>query len=249
MAPKRLQNHPGKRAALYDFVASGAYNSLVLDTEGTIEVRTISQHELVKYQLQQRLGRRPAPMAPSLWPPYDAAHVIFDKLDAHPWEAKFACEWQYKSRKTKDFKTGELMEVNRYMQRWGFRNVSWAQVLEQLGDDEDELDVIWGPGKVRLYHSDVRDDMGTRLLVFDTDLNDRDCDHYGPAPRYDCDDCIECGTFRRLTAYAKKRRGEGRARLTMEELQRLLSSGEFHVDGYDEGEEFELYMARRDRQH
>jgi hypothetical protein len=147
MAPATLTQHPGKLVARYVRVTDAGNDKLFLGCVGTFDFRIAPQHDLLKLNLQQRLGRWPNRLAPHLCSPHGVAHVKFD--DFEHWKAKIAWKWDDAEAK---MKIRDVIEINEGMENCGFVNVSWAQIWEQLENRQDELDVDFGRGRLLELH-------------------------------------------------------------------------------------------------
>jgi hypothetical protein len=227
--PSHLERDSGILAERYDVVAITGDEKVHAESlrgfteEDFIELRTLEQHDIVKETLRQRLSGMPAPMSIGSQVCPGTAGVFFGS-----WEAKHNWDGQCR-HDTYDCHCGELLQINRVMYSEGSEGVSLAQGHQgdRTGRDLDRSRLDRTHAKFSF--TSAKDDNGQCLIKYVTQSH----------PCYDR--YLEYNKLQSLSAWAKKRQGDKRAKLSRAELVRLHVElyGEEHDDDYDDETYFE----------
>jgi hypothetical protein len=235
-----LRKDQGELVARYYFVAVDGYDEessrwiptyLDVSTYGDdefVKLRLRTQHDIVKWNLQQRLRGSPAPLSPVSQMVVGTAHVV-----VNDWEAKDVWDGRF-SEEIHDLSFGELLQINHNMDLEGFDGISIAQGHQ-------------GERTYRDPERPKRDDIVSAELSFTTTKDDNGksfaaffVNNYPP----EIEKMGYC-EFRQWAIYAKKRPGTNkerrrttRALLTTSETMRLHSEvfgcepGEYEPEEY-----------------
>lgn len=121
--PRSLREGPGELIARYAFVAVDAYDeeasqyiSIYLDVDTYddnefVRLRLRTQHDIVPWNLRQRLHGRPAPLSPISQMLVGTAHVF-----VRGWEAKYVWDGRF-SEAIHDLSFGELLQISYNMEQ------------------------------------------------------------------------------------------------------------------------------------